>query len=227
VRLLQEWLCLNRVYLKIDCVFGPVTESAVQRFQTARGLPSTGIVDAETFEQLVRPMRRALEPLEPDGRSLGELVVAYARRHLAQEPREVGGPNRGPWVRLYMNGNEGDAWAWCAGFACFCLRQASSTLEVALPVPISFSCDLLAASAQRAERFLGQPLPADRGRISAGSLFLIRRTPWDWTHTGIVVRAEAEAVQTIEGNTNDAGSREGFEVCGRTRAYRNVDFIVI
>jgi outer membrane protein OmpA-like peptidoglycan-associated protein len=40
-----------------------------------------------------------------------------------------------------------------------------------------------------------------------------------------VVSATAESFQTIEGNTNDSGSREGFEVLGRTRGYAMKDFV--
>jgi len=32
--------------------------------------------------------------------------------------------------------------------------------------------------------------------------------------------------QTIEGNTNDDGSREGYEGCQRVRGYASKDFIV-
>ena len=32
---------------------------------------------------------------------------------------------------------------------------------------------------------------------------------------------------TIEGNTNDTGSREGVEVCARTRSYAGKDFIIV
>ena len=50
----------------------------------------------------------------------------------------------------------------------------------------------------------------------------VRNTRWrcdemDWTHTGIVTKVEGKMVHTIEGNTNDEGSREGFEVCQRIR----------
>lgn len=36
-------------------------------------------------------------------------------------------------------------------------------------------------------------------------------------HTGIVERIEGDKLFTIEGNTNDEGSREGYEVCRRIR----------
>jgi hypothetical protein len=46
-------------------------------------------------------------------------------------------------------------------------------------------------------------------------------------HTGLVVRAGQETFETIEGNTNDAGDREGYEVCQRVRGYAGKDFIVV
>ncbi len=227
IKLIQEWLSLNGSHVKVDGDFGPASEAAVRQFQTQQGLPVSGIADAATFERLIAPMKAALAPIAAQGRGLGPLVVAYAQQHLAQHPREIGGQNRGPWVRLYMDGKEGADWAWCAGFVCFCLQQACTGLGVAMPIEASVSCDSLAASARRRDRLLGQPTEAARGQVGAGSLFLNRRTPTDWTHTGIVVAAEAEAFRTIEGNTNDEGSREGYEVCARTRGYKDVDFIVI
>jgi hypothetical protein len=212
---------LHGEHVVIDGDFGPATEAAVKDFQAKTGVGVTGIVDASTFAQLVRPMTAALAAIPARGRSLGELVVAYAQQHLAQHPLEVGGQNRGPWVRLYMEGNEGQQWAWCAGFAGFCLKRACETLGEALPITPSFSCDSLAASAKAKGKFVG------RDKAGPGSFFLVRNTPTDWTHTGIVVSASGETFKSIEGNTNDDGSREGYEVCARTRGYSNMDFIKI
>lgn len=36
-------------------------------------------------------------------------------------------------------------------------------------------------------------------------------------HTGFVENIEGDTIHTIEGNTNDTGSREGYEVCRRYR----------
>jgi len=52
-------------------------------------------------------MTKALEEISPNKKGLGQMVVAYAEQYLEQHPREVGGQNKGPWVRLYMEGNEG------------------------------------------------------------------------------------------------------------------------
>lgn len=49
----------------------------------------------------------------------------------------------------------------------------------------------------------------------------------DWVHTGIVLKADAQIFTTIEDNTNDAGDREGNEVCQRVRGYTDKDCIII
>jgi len=68
---------------------------------------------------------------------------------------------------------------------------------------------------------------ARRRDIPPGSLFLVRRTDTDWTHVGIVEATHELLFQTIEGNTNDEGEREGYEVCTRSRGYSNKDFILL
>lgn len=226
VQQVQEWLTLHEVAgnIEIDGDFGRITESAVKEFQARTGLPVTGVVEAATFAALVAPMKAALAPIPPQGRSLGELTAAYAWQHLRQHPREVGGPNRGPWVRLYMDGNDGPDFLWCAGFATYCLRAAAEALKVPMPLPRTFSCDVLGMAARKQGRLLVEPLsPEQRRRITPGSIFLVRKTASDWTHTGIIVSANETELRTIEGNSNDEGSREGFEVCLRTRGYSRVD----
>jgi hypothetical protein len=222
VKLIQEWLCLHKETIKIDGDFGPATERAVKDFQNNNRIAVTGIVDSDTFAKLIEPMTEALREIIPDpNASLGDLVIAYANQHLLQRPREIGGQNSGPWVRLYMNGNQGSQWAWCAGFVCFCIKQACKTLNQPLPIKPSFSCDLLATSAKNNNRFV------DFNAVTRGSLFLVRRTDEDWTHTGIVIDIDTHSCKTIEGNTNDDGSRDGYEVCMRTRTCTNLDFIRI
>ena len=68
VRLIQEWLCLQGWHVKIDGDFGPATEAAVKEFQTQKQLPASGVVDGDTFNRLVAPMRAALTPLESTGK---------------------------------------------------------------------------------------------------------------------------------------------------------------
>jgi hypothetical protein len=227
VKMIQEWLCLQGFGLKIDRDFGSATDYAVREFQKREGLEEDGVVGNTTFTRLVQPMKNALKEIPKGNKSLGEMVVAYAKQHLKQQPREIGGQNKGPWVRLYMKGHEGEAWPWCAGFVSFILKQACDTLGCSLPLKTSFSCDILASGAKDKGIFLRGSIASDIKKIKPGSLFLERRTSTDWTHTGIVIGVKDTVFLTLEGNTNDEGSREGYEVCMRIRGYKSKDFVLI
>jgi hypothetical protein len=225
VKRVQEWLTAHQCGVAVDGDFGAVTKRAVQKFQGQVGLEPSGVVDRETFERLVQPMRRVLSLSVPrTAGSLEQVVVATAQAHLAQHPIEVGGQNRGPWVRLYMEGRDGPEWAWCAGFVTFIVRQAVELLNARMPIAGSFSCDSLASQARNEGLFVPER-EASRDTMRPGAIFLVRRTSTDWTHTGFVADFAAGAFDTIEGNTNDDGHREGFEVCARSRAFKDKDFI--
>jgi hypothetical protein len=229
VERVQEWLTLNDIAVVIDGQFGPATEYAVGRLQSRRGLPKTGQVDTATYEELTEKLHRALAPPTSPSSSFGAAVVAAARQHRSERPREVGGVNRGPWVRVYMEGNDGPAFLWCAGFACFMVRQAAWHLDVPVPLRPTFSCDVLSQDAQTDGRFVAER-DIDNGVTSLddlprGSFFVQRRTANDWNHVGIVVAAGDQVIETIEGNTNEGGSREGYEVCVRIRNLKSKDFV--
>jgi len=224
-RLVQEWLCLHDLRVVVDGQYGPATAAAVRQFQNRHQLSSTGNVNQATFQALVEPLIKAREPVPATG-GIGRMVVAYAKRHLAQRPREVGGQNMGPWVRLYMKGNEGSPWPWCAGFVSFVVRQAVDTVAAPMPFRPTFSCDLLAADARQRGSLVSDRQLDSASDIPVGSVFLNRRVGGDWTHTGIVIGVAADTFETIEGNTNDAGDREGYEVCRRVRGLKDKDFVV-
>jgi hypothetical protein len=227
VRLAQEWLSFHGFGTAVDGVFGPATELATKNFQTKKGIAASGVVNAPTQKAMLSPIETVQESIAAGGKPLAGLYVTYARRHLKEHPIEIGGQNRGPWVRLYMNGNEGPAWPWCAGFATWVLRQAAQTLGVSMPHPYAFGCDFLADKGQEKGSFLSVRKPADFPLVKPGYLFLVRRTANDWTHIGIVESVQGDAMTTIEGNTNDEGSREGFEVCRRTRGLNEKDFLIV
>ena len=126
-----------------------------------------------------------------------------------------------------MDGLEGPAAPWCAGFACFVLKQATESAGVDMPIVKSFGVDQLAFSARTRplHRGVGRRQPPQgeaRGPVSDA-----KDNPNDWSHVGIFVSGSAEAFTSIEGNTNDEGSFEGFEVCTRTRGWDKKDFIRI
>ena len=218
----QEWLCLHNIFVKVDGQDGPATQAAIRQFQRKNGLPETGIASGDTAAFLCQPLTSATNLGGFRAASPGEAVVTVAQHYLSFHPREVGGQNRGPWVRHFMRGNEGDAWPWCCGTVCTILKQAS-TLAGEMKIKYTASCDVLAQQAMKLGAFV---VGEKREDLAPGALFLIRgKVPGDWTHTGIVTNFNVDHYFTIEGNSNDEGSREGHELCARIRAYRNVDFI--
>lgn len=235
VKQIQEWLCWHHSAdgfspsVQIDGHYGDATVESVKLFQRAIAVPvpETGVVDPETFNRMVAPMRAVLQPIDVTPK-LGDLVVRYARQHCLQHPLEVGGQNRGPWVRLYMAGHEGDGWPWCAGFAGFCLQQAVESAPFkSIGFALSFSCTALAVNAQHAGHFVRGN--GKKPSIAIGSLFLRRKSGSDsaWEHTGIITELNETTCRTTEGNTNSGGSREGYEVCDRIRSYKDLDFISV
>jgi peptidoglycan hydrolase-like protein with peptidoglycan-binding domain len=231
-RRVQEWLTFHNFRTAVDGDFGDATERSVKAFQTARGLSSSGKVNKATWEQLVAPIVRAFsEPSAGAGGTFADTVMRIAKQHLREHPIEINGQNKGPWVRAYMNGNEGSAWPWCAGFVTFVMEQAAKVHAISTPIDGSFSCDLLASQAKSEGLFVSESsLDSTPGNFSDAHLgscciFLVRRTSNDWTHTGFAFDYEGSTFDTIEGNTNDEGSREGYEVCRRTRGRGKKDFI--
>jgi hypothetical protein len=223
-RELQEWLCLNKKApaVKVDGDYGKATELAVCVFQRAVGLEDTGIVDEATWWRLREALTLATVRIDPyEDSSLGRAMVLAASLHLDAGARELGGKNLGPWVRLY-NGADGPDQAWCAGMATYVMNQAADWLKRTPPIPGSVSCDRLAQQAIDSDLFNSTPVP------SPGDLFLVRGAKrGDWVHTGIVKCTDGGVFVSIEGNSNDAGAREGLEVCQRVRPIAGLDFVNI
>lgn len=236
VQRIQEWLQAHDFSTEIDGKFGPATSACVKGFQESADLKPTGSVNNKTWQALVKPM--ALSLREPEISSMESpqgTVLRVAKQHLAQKPIEIGGPNCGPWVRLYCGGNNGPEWAWCAGFVTLIMQQAYFYREQKVPIEGSVSCDSIAAQAKREKLFVsGRSLisgKADWADFGNACIFLKRRTSTDWTHTGFAHSANAVGkeiiFQSIEGNTNNNGSRDGFKATARTRSLSggNYDFV--
>src|SRR5512138_2282418 len=134
---IQSWLTLFSISnpgagtaTGIDGDFGSATEIAVVNFQKAKGLAQSGMVTQDTFSVLCEQMQKAFETQIP-GTGLRQLVVNAALHHTKFHPFELtikGESNMGPWVRAYMDNNEGTPWFWCMGFVQTIIDQAASQL---------------------------------------------------------------------------------------------------
>jgi hypothetical protein len=229
----QEWLTLHGYSLVIDGEPGPASRAALIKFGSNKCGNVGGVLDRGTWSLLVAPLWRAflLPPATSGGtgvtRAVRDMVKILAAQHLAQMPREVGGDNRGPWVRSYCRGNDGPAWRWCAGFASTILELALEAIGSGNQVSAirdqlryTVSCDELLEFARTAGR-----LTADPKQVSPGDLFILVKDSGEAYHTGIVTQMGDEHITTIEGNSNDEGSANGYEVCSRYRDFNGKRFV--
>ncbi len=97
--------------------------------------------------------------------------------------------------------------SWCMAFVYWCFKKASVDLNV--PNTAIKTGGVLAAWNKGKKTFaVTNPM--------AGDVFIM-----DYGHglghTGIIESIEGDYLKTIEGNTNDTGSREGYEVCRKMR----------
>ncbi|MFH1700600.1 MAG: peptidoglycan-binding domain-containing protein [Candidatus Zixiibacteriota bacterium] len=224
VKKVQEWVNLHGIELNIDGEFGEHTRRAIIKFQYAHGIQESGLVDADTIDCLTLPMRRAIASIRLNNLSPNQMIALYAEQHLHEMPREIGTQNCGPWVRLYMKGNEGRQWSWCAGFVSFIIMQAYANTSTRSPLNYSFSCDELARESLRKNIFICESQIV-KNTIEPGMIFLRRKTSSDWVHAGIVMSFELGHVYTIEGNTNNAGRYNGGSVMRKRRSMNNIDLI--
>jgi len=228
----QEWINLQKytdgsfqITISIDGDFGPATESAVKAFQDHQQLAVDGIVGPITWGALTEPMQRGYSKLIfTEETTFAQRVIDYAHQHLSQHPTEFN-PNRGPWVRSYCYGNDGRQFPWCAGFVTTIVDMAADSVgrNVEHYMENSLSCDFILKDALAGNKhqvhIRAAAVKQDATLVDPGDLFLVinRNNPMDATHIGIVVGISGSVITTVEGNTNDEGSREGVEVCKRFR----------
>lgn len=237
VKKVQEWLNLWKRYdtgwkisTGIDSHFGNSTLATIKEFQSYCNLESDGIVGNKTWAKLTEPMRKAFTKVTTGG-STKDLIIAYAKQQLQSAPREFN-QNEGTWVRAYMDGYEGRQWPWCMGFVQTVVDQATTTVGESLKdyMPHTYSCDVVGEHGLRTNRLLrNKEIGKAEETIAPGDIFLNVKSPHDWSHTGIITEVSGDWITTIEGNTNDEGSREGYEVCERKRNVKtkNIDIFRI
>ena len=98
--------------------------------------------------------------------------------------------------------------SWCAAFVCWCIAQTEQATGITL-TGLHRSAGVLDMWHNSPTLRTQVPKPGDIMIMQHGS------TPLG--HTGIVISATASTVDTIEGNTNSAGSRQGDGVYAKMR----------
>jgi hypothetical protein len=122
------------------------------------------------------------------------------------------GKNTGKRVKEYQAATwlDGTGWAWCAAFVDFCIMKAGE--EVALPFKrprTAGAWDLARWAREEGLKVIDDPKAIKRGMVLC----------YEFSHTGFAETDSDSAgnFKAIEGNTNEAGSREGDGVFRKTR----------
>lgn len=154
--------------------------------------------------------------------------VAVARltaaAHVSVGLHEQGGANRGQWVEhvlKFVGLKPGQP--WCAALVSYLGAKAFQPAALkggksSWPLPLTGGCAVLGDFAIKHDLLRSKPLPGD--------VFLVWfPSKGRFAHTGIIVGECVElgdgrwSATTIEGNTSDGGSREGWGTLKRTRVF--------
>lgn len=137
------------------------------------------------------------------------LSIAATQLGVEEVPR---GSNWGDTVKAYLLsvGLNFPA-SWCMAFVYWCFNEAARELGVKNPLIKTGGVLHSWNKSAKAFKVVGEPQPGDIFIMNYGG---------GLGHTGIVEKVDTSVVHTIDGNTNDTGSREGYEVCRKIR-YRS------
>lgn len=144
--------------------------------------------------------------------SLPDKVIEIANTQIGVH-EDPGNKNTGPQVDEYLKSvGLGPGYSWCMAFVYWCFREAANKLAVANPLAKTGG---VLDQYNRRKLHFGQthPMPGDVFIMDFGK---------GLGHTGLVEKVDGNFIYTIEGNSNDEGSREGYEVCKRKRSVNSI-----
>ena len=137
---------------------------------------------------------------------LANTALQFAQSQLGVKEVPIGS-NAGPDVEKYLNRvGLGKGYAWCMAFAYWCYDEASKKIAVTNTL-LKTGGALAQFNYQKQnhpERIVTVP--------QAGDLFVLDLGHGEG-HIGFVLEVKGTTILTIEGNSNENGSREGYEVC--------------
>ncbi|MFC5411247.1 peptidoglycan-binding protein [Larkinella bovis] len=210
--------------IEVDGDFGKQTTLAVKTFQArftdSDGLPLVidGKIGSITWAVLFGTQSVPVTNDTPSPLLQAVLAFAVTQIGVLESPR---GSNRGPEVDQYLRSvglnPAGGNFAWCVAFLYFCFQQASAKLN--RPNPMIKTAGVM----DHWNRAATKPVPRitttrainNPSLVKPGHIFTISLGD-GLGHCGIVEQVIGGKLVTIEGNTNEGGSREGIGVFRRS-----------
>ena len=215
VKELQEMLRELDYDIKVTGVFDTDTFNAVKNFQASHldkqqtPLKVDGAVGEITWWALQNPRVKVtggaidytkMPPLSFGGATIGRKALQVAINEMAAGAREVGGNNKGPFVKKYLKPTgllEGNS--WCAAFISWCFLQAAGGDKDAMPFKyVAGARNIFNQLKQKGWTYDGKgiELPQPGDIVSWWRVSL----PSGFGHIGIVHHYEDGFIYTIEGN---------------------------
>lgn len=196
-------------------VFGDKTVAAVKLFQSTRRdskdnpLEIDGKVGAITWELLFDLPQAVVVADTPANDFLKEAVkVAISQLGVMEDPL---GSNSGPKVNEYLASTDlGPGFFWCAAFVYWCFNKAAGNLGRKNPVFKTAGC-LAHWNNTKGKKITTEAALNNPALIKPGHIFIMSHGGGAG-HTGIVEKVEGGFIHTIEGNSNNSGSRNGIGV---------------
>lgn len=132
---------------------------------------------------------------------MNHIEIAITQIGVEEVPR---GSNWGDGVKKYLNsvGINFPA-SWCMAFVYWCVANSGTNNLLYKTGGVLNQWNKVSSWCKHKEPLAGDIFIMDFGKGLG--------------HTGFVEKVEGGLIHTIEGNTNDTGSREGYEVCRRIR----------
>ncbi|WP_166922451.1 CHAP domain-containing protein [Flavobacterium poyangense] len=137
------------------------------------------------------------------------LEIATAQIGVEEMPRNS---NAGPEVEIYLRSVGLDkGHPWCMAFVYWCNQKASQQTNQKNP---------LKKTAGVLDQYNSRPLLVQK-TPQRGDVFIMNFKNGTG-HTGFIEKITGNTAFTIEGNTNNSGSREGYKVARRKRDLTNM-----
>ena len=220
-------LAIQRRLNLLGC--GPVSEDGVFGIETTDG---TELFQARSVDKFGAPLKvdgqvgpmtwgalfseQAVPAVSTAPSALLKQVLTFAANEIGALESPLGS-NRGPRVDLYLRASGLDptqgSFPWCAAFVYFCFQNAAKDLGV--PNPVVKTAGVLdhwnRAGRNGIPRVSTADATANPSLVQPGMIFILTTGNGNG-HTGLVEAVDGVQLATIEGNTNQTGSREGIGV---------------
>lgn len=232
VERLQMLLNERGYHVAVDGIFGRGTMNALRAFQAqnldqhGQPLVADGKAGPLTWWSLMHPKPSAqinpvvsflgMPPVSAGGSSIGRSALRAAIGECRNGAGEIGGNNRGKWVRQYLapagiaEGNP-----WCASFVSWCYLQSCGGKKSKMPFQYNPGARSLMRSLDK--NGWTHPPGSDYAPVPGDLVFWWRVKSTGWQgHVGLVHQLSGGMLYTIEGNKSP-------KVAGFSYVYSRMD----